>query len=534
MSTLRIVYHLVRADFLERVRRYSFLIMLGMVVFISYQLAIGKPALTIRFYRGEFNSAWIGAMMTIGITTYLTILGFYLVKGAVSRDRETGVGQIMATTPLTKPLYLLGKWLSNFAVLIAIVAVPAFAGLLLQFWKGESTQVDLAAYLAPFLYIVLPIIGLVAAFAVLFESISYLQASFGNIVYFVMAATVVGYTRLCGNVRYPASEPTGACLFVSDMTPIIRKLVPGYNGTDYFYGMTGASGNIFIWKGVHWTLDLILVRFAFLVLAVLLVILAVRFFDRFDSARSKPRRSKHIATAIGILTSLRGTPLSDSESVPTVTPLQAPPVLHLTSLSTSAMRFGFVAVLRAELKLLLKGQRWWWYVGAGVLFIASLVESVHDVRNTILLLTWVWPILIWSKLGNREVWHNTQQMVFSSAVPLWRQLPAAWLAGFLVTCLTGIGVAVRWLAVGDGTALLAWISAALFIPSLALALGVWTNGRKSFEVAYLTILYLALKIPTPRLDFLGVLTDGNVDLFLPLSGLIIIAAFVGRARQLRG
>ena len=36
MKPARVIYHLARADFLERVRRYSFLIMLGLVVFTGY------------------------------------------------------------------------------------------------------------------------------------------------------------------------------------------------------------------------------------------------------------------------------------------------------------------------------------------------------------------------------------------------------------------------------------------------------------------------------------------------------------------
>jgi len=125
MSTARIIYHLARADFLERVRRYSFLVMLGLVVFLGYQTAIGNMALELGQYRGEYNSAWVGAMMSLIATFFLGWFGFYLVKGSVARDRETGVGQIMATTPLTRPLYLLGKWLSNFAVLTAMLAVLA-------------------------------------------------------------------------------------------------------------------------------------------------------------------------------------------------------------------------------------------------------------------------------------------------------------------------------------------------------------------------------------------------------------------------
>lgn len=38
MNTLRMLYHLTRADFLERIRRYSFLIILGLTIFAGYAL----------------------------------------------------------------------------------------------------------------------------------------------------------------------------------------------------------------------------------------------------------------------------------------------------------------------------------------------------------------------------------------------------------------------------------------------------------------------------------------------------------------
>ena len=36
MKTLRILFHLVRADFLERIRRYSFLIVLALTIWAGY------------------------------------------------------------------------------------------------------------------------------------------------------------------------------------------------------------------------------------------------------------------------------------------------------------------------------------------------------------------------------------------------------------------------------------------------------------------------------------------------------------------
>ena len=65
MSTLRIIYHLARADFYERVRRYSFLIILGLSAFLGYQAAIGNLSIRLDSYRGEYNSAWVGSMMAV-------------------------------------------------------------------------------------------------------------------------------------------------------------------------------------------------------------------------------------------------------------------------------------------------------------------------------------------------------------------------------------------------------------------------------------------------------------------------------------
>jgi hypothetical protein len=188
--------------------------------------------------------------------------------------------------------------------------------------------------------------------------------------------------------------------------------------------------------------------------------------------------------------------------------------------------------LTSELKLLLKGLRWWWYVVAGGLLIASLVSPPENVRAFVLPITWLWPILIWSGLGSREIRHNVQQMVFSSAAPLTRQLPATWLAGFLISVLTGGGAALRFLIAGDGMSLLVWFSAALFIPSLALALGIWSNSSKLFEVTYISMWYLAMN-GLAAVDFFGANSDGNIGFFIPLSFALIVVSFIGRARQIQ-
>jgi hypothetical protein len=142
-------------------------------------------------------------------------------------------------------------------------------------------------------------------------------------------------------------------------------------------------------------------------------------------------------------------------------------------------------------------------------------------------------VLIWSAIGNREARHNVQQLTFSSALPLWRQLPAQWIAGFLITLVMGSGAALRFVISGHTPGLLAFLSAALFIPSLALALGVWSGSSKPFEIIYVTLWYLGPLNKVPGLDFIGANSAGSPGFYIPLSMMLIALAFLGRARQLR-
>jgi hypothetical protein len=517
MKSARIIYQLARADFLERVRRYSFLVMLGLVALLGYQTAIGNVRMLLGDYRGEFNSAWVGAMMSVIATFFIGWFGFYVVKGSVARDRETGVGQIMATTPMTRPLYMLGKWLSNFAVLMTIIVLLAIFGVVIQFLSGESLQVDLQAYLTPFAYIVTPLMALVAAVAVLFEAIPFLAGGFGNIVYFFAFVAVIPLTMESkAIVTNPAIEPIGIALLKSDMAAEVAQAFPDYDGSFMLGGMDTEVKGTFVWGGIDWTPTVIVTRFAYFGLALLLALLGAIFFDRFDPSRGKPMRTK---------TSPDSAPEVDSAprvlSTPKLTPL------------TASNRFSFGRVLLAELKLLLKGQPWWWYLGAAGLVVACAVSKSTVTREIILPLAWAAPLLIWSSIGNREARDNIQQLTFSSASPLWRQLPAQWLAGFIVTHIMGSGAALRFAIDGDTVGLLALTSGALFIPSLALAVGVWSGTSKPFEILYLVIWYLGPMNNVPGLDFIGSRSDGHPQIYIPLALALIAFAVFGRSRQLR-
>ncbi len=172
MKTGRMLFSIVQADFRDRTRRTSFLVTLCLVIYMGYAVNTGQILVRLADYRGVYNSAWVGTLMALVITFFLGLAGFYLIKNAVARDERTGVGQIIASTPLSRPEYLLGKWLSNFALLTSLVMILAMAAILMQVIQQEVAQIDIWALIAPLLLIALPMMALVAAFAVFFESIS--------------------------------------------------------------------------------------------------------------------------------------------------------------------------------------------------------------------------------------------------------------------------------------------------------------------------------------------------------------------------
>jgi hypothetical protein len=132
-------------------------------------------------------------------------------------------------------------------------------------------------------------------------------------------------------------------------------------------------------------------------------------------------------------------------------------------------------------------------------------------------------------MGNRERKNNTQQIVFSSSRPVLRQLPAAWLAGMLATALLVIAAAVFLIINGDLPGLAGWAGGVIFVPSLALALGVFSSGNRVFEVVYVIWWYIGPMSQTAGLDF----TSGAPQVYLlAAAGLLLLSAF-WRGRQVR-
>jgi hypothetical protein len=529
MTSSRAVYALALADFLERVRRYSFLVTLLFAVCLGYAAATGQISLRLGEYRGLYTSAWVGAMMSLITTTFLSLVGFYIVKNAVDRDRQTGVGEILASTPLSRISYLLGKFFSNFAVLASMVGVLTLAAVAMQFLVAEDRVFHVWALLSPFLLLSLPAIALTAALAVLFETVRWLRGGFGNIVWVFLWALSIG---LPGAIGIPQCDPFGLWTVFRSVVPAAQATIPGYKEA---FSLTVADTSVrvfpgFHWAGIDWTTGEVLLRVAWVVAALAIVLLGATFFDRFEPARSRPRpHSKREAGEVA-LEAEASWPRSSVEA-PAAVPIYPTPLPH------DVHGFGFTRILVAELRLALQGMRWWWHAVAAGLLIAQLASPLEISRGPLLGVAWLWPALIWCAMGSRELRFATSQLLFSCARILPRQLTACYLAGVTVALFTGAGAGVRLVLARDFSGVFAFLVAAFFIPALALALGVVSRSGKFFEALYTMLWYIGPMNRIPGLDFTGAaggpLTLRFALIYLILAAALLAAAFLARARQLR-
>ena len=527
MNAPRAIAAIARADFLERTRRYSFLLALLFAVFLGYATATGKVFLNLDEYRGIYTSGWIGTLVAMVITCFVTLIGFYIVKNSIDRDRSTGVGQILAATPLSKTTYAFGKFFSNFAVLSCMVGVLAVAALIMKFWSSEDPRIDLWALLSPFLLLALPAIALTSVCALCFEVLPLLRGGLGNVAWF-FAWTFGLAAPLLSGLRW--LDPMGLMTVMDSLGAEAAHYVPNYHGGMSFQIDIGQHLHVvqdWRWAGIAWNANSISLRLMWFAVSLAVVPLAALVFDRFDSAKSA-KLKKRAQNAIVATAPQASAVLNSSHATAHV---------HLTPLASTAHSSAFGRIYLAELRLALQGLRWWWYAVAAGLLIAQFAAPLEASRGPLLAVAWLWPVMVWSAMGSRESRFGTRALLFSCAKILPRQLLACFLAGFTVAALAGAGAGLRLLLAHNSSGLLAWLAGAIFLPALALALGILSSTGKLFEALLTAVWYIGPMNHVPGFDFTGAASGSHTIsyalVYLALSAAFLVAAFLFRSRQLR-
>ena len=451
---------LALGDFRDRVPRPAYLVILAAAVGLGY-LAVPEAGsrwviLNLGHYRGLYTSAYVGMATALAGAIWLTLGGFYVVRNAIARDVATGVGEVLAATPLRTAGYLAAKFLGNLLVLGSMLGVLAGTALVVQLARGESTAVDPVALAAPFLLIGVPMVALTAAAALLFEAIPPLRAGLGNVVWFVvwMAIALGGQSPrapLGGIGVYPVAASLRRAMVAQGIDPA---------GQEFSLGLTYLDRPLrpFAWHGFEPGLGFVLGRLALVGVAAVLALLPALWFGRFDPAR-------------------RAAPAPEPQAAPgpdgPAAALPEPP-------ATAAAAY-------------------------------------------VLPVAWIWPVLIWSRLGTQRHEHGVEALLGAYPAARGRVL-AEWAAGAAVAAAAGAVPLARMLLAGDRAGVAAWCAAVLFIPAFALALGTLSRTQRLFQIGYLVLWYGAVN-GVPVVDYMGIVRDG-AGLAGPPPGAIAALAVV--------
>ncbi|MEK2489986.1 hypothetical protein WN990_10520 [Kitasatospora purpeofusca] len=497
---------LALGDFRDRIRRPAYAVTL--LAAVGLGLLAVPPAdghwaiLALGPYRGEYNSAYVGTATALAGTLWLSLGGFYVVRKGLGRDEETGVGQLLAAAPLHNVELMLAKFLGNLLVLGSMLGVLALTAPALQLVRGEDRALDPVALLTPFLVLTLPMLAATAALAVLFETVPLLRGGLGNVTWFTFAPALL----IAGEAPGAPFGGLGLGPVAASLRDTLAARGVDLGGDDFSLGLTkvGSPLEAFRWDGADFGTGFLAQRLLLVLLAVVLAALPALWFTRFDPARARTAERHSDGTAPAPLAAPVPGPVR--AAAPPVAPPVAPhagpasaPQAHHRSRSRFGSHYGRLLLSETWI-LFADASRWWWLAAAGLVLAGLSVPSDTGV-GAVLPAAWVWPVLLWSRLGSRSAENDLE--VLLGAYPAARaRLLAEWAAGVLLTALIGAGVLVRLVTAGDLAGVAAWSAGALFIPSLALALGTLSRTHRLFQALYLPLWYLAVN-QIAALDFMG-------------------------------
>jgi hypothetical protein len=548
---MRRAYHIARADFLQRVRSRKLIVILAVIAYFGYLVNVGQIELAYQVetssglvnVHGTNTAEFVGLKAGLTGATVLLLGGFYMMNATLERDRRNNVDRLIASSTLSDFTYLFGKWLSNVALAVVILAVLGFATVVNHLVHGIGATEPIAL-LGPIVVFALPVAAVVGAVGLVFESVDWLNGTGGNIAYFFLAAFVLaGLAAAEGQlpdslpVWLKATDTLGQLAVYELTVDALHTQVPTYAGGPPSFGTLNAD-QTFTYTGHRWPVWIFVQRVWLLIPAF--IVLAVTTIPVTQlGPRGRADSPGWLARLIAFVPRFRADTDDDEVSAETI------PVDSLSFTPVHDRGAGSVwRLVGVEFRLTVRGRRWWWYAGAALLILSPLgsllpagVQTVSpDVaRRLFLPLVFIWPIFLWSDIGVRTVRHQMTDLVFSSKYSL-EQLIAEWLSGVLLGIGLSSGVLVVLVVSGQVGGILGIVSGVLFAPSLAVAIGVWIRSAELFELTYLLVWYAGPLNGGEPVDFVGA-TVGSVQIgapiaFIGLSVVFLSAALLRRKMEL--
>ncbi len=449
------------------------------------------------------------------LSPLLTLFGFFLLRGRAGDDMRSGLGGLIASTPASSGLILLGRSLAGMLYLSVLVLAYMASTLLFQLTHGVA-PLELGVYLQAYAFILLPSLLFTATCATLMDSVSALMGKAGDVLYFFIWVALL--TLMASMDKNPSQEPSlWLLLDFSGMVTGISYLSAQLGSANVSLGLSSFDATLptVTMPQLVWPNALILTRAYSSLLALLPLLLAIRGFHRYS-----PERVKLNATA-----ATKRSPMALLNAGLRPLGRLVQPLFHV-----AARLPGLPGQVLADTALSLACSP-----ASVALLILSVAAAallpLSALGGLLIAVTACWGILI-SDMSCRDFQADTETL--GAAMPggearrYWRQLAASGLLGLLFMGL----IAWRWALAGDMLRCLALIAGVLSISALASLLGRMSCSARCFLGIFLGWLYIALNArDLAALDAFGFNGAANAFSIGIYGGLAVLAGLSGWAWQ---
>lgn len=484
------VLAIARTEFRLRAARTSslvlFLILCGLAYIAVPSPETGRTLIQVNGHRAVYNSAAMAISTAILCSTFLGLIGFYLVSNALRRDVLARTGLVIAATPVRNRDYIIGKLGGTIGFLFAVVVGCMLNVMVMQTIRGEA-PISVVTYLSIYAAITVPTIVVVCGVALLFETIPDLSGGFGGILYFFVWTTLLAVPAIIG---MSAHANAGSYLDVFGIEFASKSIQAAAAHTFGSVSMVSIGSNRFVpgslpwtFSGIEWTTGKVLTRFSPIALIIPLGALATVAFNRFDPDRigSTAARKKmmHELSGLSALTGAGQWIFSSSTRCSGIT----------------RVALADVGLTFVKLPLVVVGG-----LGASIL---ALIVPQSTLRGVLLPVTFVVGILIIGDLVTRDHDTGSLPMLYATENVREHYIVGRLLAGMLVLAPYFLVAMIRIL-IGDPANALSLLIGVTFMVAAGVALGAITGTSKIFMGLFILFMYVSMSSGRiPALDFAG-------------------------------
>ncbi|WP_435261477.1 hypothetical protein [Tenacibaculum sp. nBUS_03] len=498
---------IIKLDYLQRTRSYTFLITLCASLAIAYTF-IPEPnanysTIRIANYIGTYNTAWFGYVTAIMSSLFLSLIGFYLVNNSIKTDLNTKVGQIIASTKIENFNYLFSKALSNFLVLLAILCTIFIMSSILFLFYNDGFPFEILHFVKPYFIITIPALFFISCIAVIFEVFLGKYSVLQNIGFFFLFSLLMLSNKK--NQNNFSLDVLGTEIVMHHMENQVRKITNAKKTKELSIGYV--LGNVkkakkFQFDGITFPTTFILSRLAWVLFSIGAIGMTSLFFHRFNIEEKKS----------GKKTKIKPQQKASHKNI------------NLLNLPTIKTNFSIFPLLRTEFLLLIRrGKKWLWLINcAGMILL--LVTPLQIAHQFILPTLWFLQVGRLSDVSTKEVENDIYFFSFSSYKPISRLLFSQILASILLLLLLAAPLYMRLIVNGNFIDFNSIILGGTFIALVAVFLGIITKGKKLFEILFFIITYANLN-KIPFFDYFGALTHNYIHINKLIINIALLTIF---------